>query len=63
MWQLRESDTATGGFPFAITDAEDVLAWCAREDDAAFIVRKRGSSSRDGDRWSQIVTHGSGPPT
>jgi hypothetical protein len=41
MWQLRQSDRPTAGFALAITEDEDAVAWCAREEDAAFIVEAR----------------------
>jgi hypothetical protein len=61
MWQLRESDTATAGFTFAITDAEDVLAWCAREDDATFIVDAREVAPEIVKAVEQLVTHERAP--
>jgi hypothetical protein len=60
MWQLRQSDRPVAGFAFAVTEDEDVVAWCAREDDGAFIVEAREVAPEIAKAVEQLVTRGVG---
>jgi hypothetical protein len=60
MWQLRQCDSPVAGFAFAVTEDEEVLAWCARELDGAFIVETREVAPEIAKSVEQLVMRGAG---